>query len=480
MSTRPLDALTQLTHYVGRHGVRILDTFPISGLNRDPVVGRLVVSIHLPARAATDERTPVRIVGCDSGQRVTLVARGVGDTTGESQVTFRVGPDRMIDTAVHAPAAGDYDGVAPTGWRWATRAADTPDEPSDTTGSESSSADDGAGATDGGSDGADDDSGTANDHSGAVDGESFELAVEIGGERVATATTRRVPTAGGRGSDGRVGRAASGDGRAGGDAGTLRSERIADGEVTGRLVRPDDDRRRPGVVVLHGSNGEPATGVARALAGRGFAAFALRWFGGSAPTERLANVPLSVFDRAASLLRERATTDAVGVWGISKGGEVALGLAAYADWPAATVAVSPSAYAQPAPGGGATLARDGEPVASLSAPDAEPAADPVERTRQLLDATSPANTRAAAFPVERADGPVTALLGAADAVWAADRLTAPLAETDAERVVYPDAGHAILPPVHSTIGDTRGGTPAGNARAARDAWGRTLRTLAVV
>lgn len=391
-----------------------------------------MVEIDATATVRQDEATAIRLTGVDA-ETVTLVAgvRWRGDRF-VSRTTFALPESGVVDTAEHAPIEGPYDGAEPTGWLWAA----TPTEA--------------------------DDSGI---------GDGAETAVRFGahvdGERRATAEQRRSIT----------------------DPAVERRE-VDTGAVAGELFLPTDDGPHPGVVVLHGSGGRPPLGVAGLLAAEGYAAFALRWLDHPAtPTDSLTAVPLSHVDRAAAFLREQPTVGAneVGVWGISKGGELALQLGARRDWPAAVVAVSGSAVAMPGRDpGSSSWADDGEPVPFLSPPEDPPEDAPTtprDRIAFMLDAASDGELARATVPLD-GDAPPTLLLsGESDAVWPAGRLCAPAVERlDAagvrvERRVFPDAGHTLLPPHHPTTPNT-GGTARGNRRGAVEGWRATRSFLA--
>jgi dienelactone hydrolase len=93
---------------------------------------------------------------------------------------------------------------------------------------------------------------------------------------------------------------------------------------------------------------------------------------------------------------------------------------------------------------------------------------------------------AATIPVERTHGPILFISGQADALWPSPEL----AEISVRRlheagfpfkfehVSYEDAGHVFeypfLPASISSGTFLFGGTPAGNAKAAADAWSRIL------
>ena len=388
-----------------------------------------MVEIDATATVRQDDATPIRLTGVDA-ETVTLVAgvRWRGDRF-VSRTTFAVS-DGVVDTAADAPTEGPYDGVEPTGWLWAaTPAADKAVDTAD------------------------------GDIAAGEAPVRFEARID--GKRRATAEQRRSVT------DPAVERR------------WVETEAVA-----GELFLAAGDGPHPGVVALHGSGGRPPLGVAGLLAAEGYAAFALRWLDHpTTPTDSLTEVPLSHVDRAAAFLREQpAVRDEVGVWGISKGGELALQVGARRDWPAAVVAASGSAIAMPGQEPGrSSWADDGEPVSFLS-PPADPPEDapsaPRHRIALMLDAASDDELARRTPPLDEGSPPTLLLSGECDAVWPAARLCRPAVErldtagVRVEHRLFSDAGHTLLPPQHPTTPRT-GGTGRGNRRGAVEGWRAT-------
>mgnify|MGYP006282281935 FL=1 len=389
-----------------------------------------MVAIDAATTARHDEVTPVRLGGI-AAEAATLVARI--RWRGErfvSSTTFAVPGSGVVDTAEHEPVDGPYDGVEPMGWLWAATPTD----------------------------------GAADDVIGTdvFDGETaIRFEAQVDDETRATAEQRRSVT----------------------DS-AVEHHSVGTADLAGELFLPDGEGPHPGVVVLHGSGGVPPLGVAGLLAGEGYAAFALRWLDHpTTPTGSLTAVPLSHVDSAAAYLRERPTVrDDVGLWGISKGGELALQVGARRSWPAAVVAVSGSAVAMPGhEPGQPSWADSGEPVPFLS-PPAPPADDvpskPRDRIALMLDAATEDELDRATAPLGAGSPPTLLLAGGADAVWPASRLCTPAADrleaagVRVEQRTYADAGHTLLPPFHPTTPET-GGTARGNRRGAVEGWRAT-------
>ena len=110
---------------------------------------------------------------------------------------------------------------------------------------------------------------------------------------------------------------------AGGDKGAERIE-IAENGVEGVLFLPAmGNGPHPTVIFLGGSEGGVIERDPALLASRGYAAFALPYFNYGELPEWLLEIPLEYFDAAIGLVKRR-----LGVIGSSRGGEVALLLAA--------------------------------------------------------------------------------------------------------------------------------------------------------
>lgn len=102
-------------------------------------------------------------------------------------------------------------------------------------------------------------------------------------------------------------------------------EVLVDELTAARLVLPD---HRPvgGVLVLAGSSGRVDVDRASLFARAGFAAVAMRWFGGPGQPPGICEVPLETFTPALDVLAEHAP-DLLVIVGTSKGAEAALALA---------------------------------------------------------------------------------------------------------------------------------------------------------
>ena len=187
----------------------------------------------------------------------------------------------------------------------------------------------------------------------------------------------------------------------------------------------------------------------------------------------------------------------MGVVGWSRGSEAATLLAATDDRVRVLVCYAPSAYSFPGlvPSGETVPAwtRDGEPVAFVPPYDGieddedEPS---VVRFRRTVERAASDELDQARLPIEDVTGPVVLVSGGNDRMWPSVSFAETLVDVlEASghgwpfvHLSYADAGHAIAAPYESTDEGTLGelgGTDAGTAYAAADAWRRVLEHLAL-
>lgn len=408
--------------------------------------------IEVADTALRDESTPPRLTGFATGETVTLRAETTDDEGVEwrSETTFEADSDGVVDVASQAPVAGNYVWADPMGWLWSM----TP-QPTEA------------------------DEATAFTSTG--DETEIRLTASTGdgdAEPAASSTlTRRHHT-----------------------EGVSRTEVDTD-DLVGVYVEPAGSGPHPGALALHGSGGSPATNLAELFASHGYATFAPQYFGRhDAVPDSLTAVPLEYFDDAVDWLTAKDSVEdgGVGVWGASRGGELALLLGAHFDWSAAVVSLNGSSVAWNSGVSftASSWSLDGEPLPYLRASPARRTTtdDGAAVHREMFTApyedADEATLEAATIPVEDIDAPTLLVAGEDDQLWP----SATLAEHAVDRIgehdvdfqfaseSYADAGHYITPPYRPTHGMQYGrngallvgGTAPGNAAAAADAWPRVL------
>ena len=274
--------------------------------------------------------------------------------------------------------------------------------------------------------------------------------------------------------------------------------RIASDGIFANFYPGKGDGRRPGILLLAGSEGGLGDGtghIAEALAGEGFAVLQLCYFGCPGLPQQLANVPLETFSRGLSWMRRQLGIDArrLAVMGGSKGAEAALLVAARDHSLKAVVATQPSSVVwpgitfKPDPEPGWTEA--GKPIAFLPyAKDTDNEKGIFAHYKNGLAALG--EHPDATIPVERISARMLLVCGEKDTLWP----SCPMADQIAARMMakgraqptilrYPDAGHEVfgLPidqnsPHFAHLGGL-GGTPLGIAAAHADDWPKAVAFL---
>ena len=252
-------------------------------------------------------------------------------------------------------------------------------------------------------------------------------------------------------------------------------------ELEGALYEPADGEAAPGVIVLHGSVARLYLPPAARLAARGYNVLTLQYFGTEELPDELNGVPIEYVRDAATWLRDRESTtgEQIGLFGASKGGELALLAGSQFDAFGPVVSVNGSGLvwegltADNYPESGtSTWTLDGEPVPYLDG----------EHMYDGPDGAGEEEVEAASIPVEDIDGPVVLVSGGADELWPSAELQGPAADRldeyghpNYEHLIYEDAGHFIPPRYTPTVGlIAEGGTYAGAAEASHDHWGAVL------
>jgi len=411
-----------------------------------------------PPSAQVDAALDVRVTGCRPRAAVTVRARVDDPLRGrwQSRAEFSADAAGAVDLASAAPVAGGYASADPLGILWSLERDPESVPPMGFAGP-----------------------------SGDVD---VELAVEVDSAAADRALIRRFFVG----------------------PGIVRKPVSVEGLV-GAFFARSDGTARPGVLVLGGSDGGLAEGLAALLASHGFATLALAYFRAEHLPPELVEIPLEYFETALHWLRREPGVAAggLGVVGRSRGGELALLLASMFSEITAVVGYVPSGIvhagisASPVAGAAPRSAwtHRGKPLPFLPpAGDGRPLAaaspkTPLELRPMFLKSLEDRGAvEAAAIAVERIRGPVLLLSGEDDRLWpspilaeiAAARLAAH--KRTVTHLRYPGAGHMIgavgLPATANTIihplrgvAMSLGGTPAGNATAAADSWPRVLQFL---
>ena len=265
---------------------------------------------------------------------------------------------------------------------------------------------------------------------------------------------------------------------------------ISENGLVARYSASNAEEPVPGVIVLGGSEG--GTRVVRALgeafAEEGYGVLALSYFGAEGLPDTLQDIPVEYFRTAIDWLAEQPGIDAgaIGVYGLSKGGEAALLLASRDDRISRVAAGVPSHVVWQGINMQSFEARSSwsegrEPLPYLPYDMSNGFRSVFALYDDALPGLAPDDP--AIIPVEEIAGPVLLISGAADTLWPsakmADRVVARLQAEGFDHAVqhlkYEEAGHgvAVPPSLGAVFGGSDsflGGTDEGNAAGRQAMW----------
>jgi dienelactone hydrolase len=391
------------------------------------------------------------------GERLDVKAETkMGETTWASRATFVAGADGCIDPALSVPVAGTYEGREPFGLLWSMRPLPA---------------------------------GSFRDMPGmSLDPVVTTFVVERAGAELARAQARREIF----------------------DESLLKRREVREHGLVGAMFSPTGGGRSPGVVVLGGSEGGLVESFAAALAGQGFAALALAYFGMEGVPPSLTDIPLEYFRTALDWLRRQPEVADVrpAVAGASKGGELALLLGSTYDDIGAVLSIVGSGVVFMGIGRSpfalrhSSWSKDGNAVPFVRARwSPRMILEFVKRGPLRLRVFYEEAMRnsqqvvAATIPTERIRGPVLCLSAPDDQMWpssvlsdiACRRIAASPGAGPVEHVTLASCGHAISLPYMPAVTEVPGmflgrpaalgGTPSGQAAAVVQSWERSVAFL---
>jgi dienelactone hydrolase len=282
---------------------------------------------------------------------------------------------------------------------------------------------------------------------------------------------------------------------------------IKENGLVGILFIPPSEKPLPVIITLSGSNGGLGENRAQLLASHGFAVLALSYFGVEGLPTKLQDIPLEYFETAFNWIKAQSNLDNshVGIYGASRGGELALILGAwFPESVQSIVAVVPSSVIY----GGLSETPvhawqyRGKPLAPFAP------VPPTDFTNgRGDDAANPANTLNsflegmknekefdnASIPVEKIQASLLIISGGDDQMWPSSiyatqiekRLQKHHSRIYRKHLHYPKAGHGINIPnlpqsdpiYYHPIGKkwfSMGGTIAEDQRASKDSWQKLI------
>ena len=269
------------------------------------------------------------------------------------------------------------------------------------------------------------------------------------------------------------------------------------------FVAPPGEGPHPAIILMGGSEGNDtsARGLAEPFLAEGYAVFGLiyyspRYFGATAAKfpqlpSAFASIPVERVEQARDWLAARrdVRADAIGLYGVSKGAELALLAGERIDGLAAIAAIVPSDVVWEGwgpgtePGRSSSFSWRGEPLpfvpyVDMQAEIAKYGTDETPRLRTPQDGgrhANPDRVPDARIRVETIDEPVFVAGGDRDDTWASGEMAQAIAERRAEAgletvsLVFPEAGHGLS----GEPKPNRWSTEADLA-AKRDVWPATL------
>ena len=385
-----------------------------------------------PPRVLVDETAVIRAQGCQPSEHLSIQAELVdgGGNSWSSQAEFVADAQGTIDASQQAPSKGSYDGVSAMGLIWSMKPEEkhvTSYQPPPDLGTQ-----------------------------------VIEFSLMRNGHSIASAHMEQLGVAEG-----------------------VHQIKV-EGQLHGVLYLPDSIERRPGVLVVGGSEGGMPTRKAAWLASRGYAALGLAYFRFDDLPGQMEGIPLEYFGQALAWMTQRPEIlpDHIAVVGTSRGGELALQLGSMYPQIKAVVAYVPANVRYPGCCGDIHVPAwtwQGRPLAFVNPrlTPGNPAAIP------------------AIIAAERTHGPILLISGENDGVWDSTRMANAVAYRlkqahfpyPYEHLKYPHAGHRagrpeIVPAWHGAVSNPTsgrennlGGNAPGDAQSSLDAIPKVLEFL---
>jgi dienelactone hydrolase len=387
-----------------------------------------------PARVMFDEPAVIRAKGFEPNERITISAEleDGNDHRWASRADFIADEQGSVDASKQAPVAGSYKEISAMGLIWSMRPFKN--------------------------------SAASYQAPKSLGPQTIEFHLLRKREQVSSATLEQVTLAEG-----------------------VERIPVRDQDLRGFLFVPAGGGRKPGVLVLGGSEGGVPTRQAAWLASHGFAALALGYFRFEDLPAMLEAIPLEYFGRALAWMSQRPEIAGarLAVVGTSRGGELALQLGSMYPRIGAVVAYVPANVRYPACCGSTRVPYawtwQGNPLAYVS----------------LRLSTRPWLEPRAAIAVETTKGPILLISGQDDGVWRssamADGVVARLKQNhfpyEYQQLKYAHAGHmagkpGFAPAWHGRVRHPLsgremnfGGSPEGNAQSSLDATPKVIEFL---
>lgn len=402
-----------------------------------------------PKQPLMDERIKIRLSGLPPKAVVNVKARmWLAGISWQSSASFTANQNGIVDLSKQSPLAGDYKGIEAMGLFWSMNLE------------------------------------ARTESNGSDDLKSIapvvtNLTAEIKGQIVAENKIIRLWT-----------------------KPEVKTIEVHENGLVGRIFEPATKGKRPGILVLSGSEGGIKNWEAAILASRGYTVFALAYFKAEGLSDELVNIPLDYLKKGIDWMRARKSVDGnrIGVMGASKGGELSLLLASMFPEIKAVVAYNSGTLIgtgidSKRLGNESSWTYQGKPLtfARCKATHAFTSQFGNGKPLRLLPLNAPClndeeATKGAVIPVEKIKGAVLLVTGGDDQTGPSSLSAEMIVETlrrhkhpfPFRHLSYPSAGHGIyifyIPTTLSTQGGhlVLGGTPEANAKAQADSWRKVL------
>lgn len=272
--------------------------------------------------------------------------------------------------------------------------------------------------------------------------------------------------------------------------------------LVGVLFLPPSQSPLATIITLEGSQGGIHEAKAQLLASHGYAVFALGYFGMKDLPQDLVEIPLEYFSKAIDWLKSRSELNGkIGLYGCSRGAELALLLGTFLKSVDAIAAVMPSSVVQPGlkPCTSAWSYQDVPLPAAAIKPAVENRSrgcnskDPIVMKDNFIQGMveDPQAFANAAIHVEHITSPLLTIAGGADNMWPSALYANQIQEkmsgrSDFVNLYYSQAGHSFgIPFIPCNVENyglrisggkwySLGGTPQEDDLANRDSWEKVI------
>jgi dienelactone hydrolase len=409
-----------------------------------------------------DEEVTIKVIGCVKNTKVTIHATTYDEEEKEfcSYAAFTTDHEGNVNVSLQKPMEGTYDQADGSGLFWSMKHAGS----------------------------------TLDDYyeKSSADKVSINLVLKVDGEAYDSVTIHRYFYMDG-----------------------VKKESVQHADIRGMLFHPERSGRYPAVIILSGSDGGMQEHAAALLASKGYAAFALSYFGAEGVPKDLENISLEYFQEATMWLKKHPYVNGeVSLIGYSRGAELALLVGATFDDYKSVIAGAPSAYITPGMKNGIFANVSSWMFNQKALPNVKFTYRPLTMfsilknwilrkpisylsiwDHTLKDQEGKKEVR---IPIENIDAPIMFISGKDDQLWPSDRFVKMMENklkdvkgSNYNRYLYFDnAGHFLSFPysfvnlpanIYMKVGGgmtmTFGGSKPANAKAAKDSWSQILEFL---